>query len=123
MATPTDDNEVPIDESSIRFRIKRTDGKEDVVTPDLWLLKLTCEECEEAFDIKPDKDRKLKGSPAFFVDLAKRFTSLGEFGIPACTPTVAALVWGATNDAFTNLKKNTSATPSLDSGTDSTPST
>lgn len=77
---------------------------------DTLVLKLLCEECELANGIKPGD----KPTSTFLQDLAKR---IRETGLDAdCSATVAYQLWHAASEAISILKKNTSETLSLPSG-------
>lgn len=112
-------SETIIHDGTLPIVIRKRDGSEQRIHADLWVLKLAMEACEDACGLRPDADGKIRGTPEFFIELSQR---LPKYGIPECTPAIAAQLWHAAHEAFVELKKTTSNTPTSPSGSESTPS-
>ena len=94
-------------EGTIRFKLRDGEQTTDHAI-DLLVLKLVCEECERLHDLKPDDSGVLQYTAQFLYDLAGKLSGLG---VPGCTPTMAYQLWHAAAMGMSDLKKNTSATP------------
>lgn len=106
-----------LDDGSLEFRVRHRNGDEQTISIDLLVLKLLCEECEEQHHLQVINGTT-KPTPAFLMDLAGR---LHNSGVLNCTPSLAWQLWFASIEQMNALKKNTSETPSLPSGSASTP--
>lgn len=93
-----------------------SDGTEKEYAIDLLALRLACEECENSHHLEV-KDGKLMPTLNFLADLAAR---LGMF-IPECSVSVAFQLWGQSVREIEFLKKNTSETLNLPTGSTSSP--
>lgn len=97
----------------LRFQVKPLgDGEAVVHELDVLLLKLACEECESKHGLKVVEGR-VRPTTDFLRDLAAKLETLGVVG---CSASVAYQLWCEASDAIALLKKNTSETPNLPSG-------
>ena len=106
-----------LSDGSLAFRVRRGDGSEALITIDLLILKLCCEQCVDKHQLQV-VDGCLPPTPEFLVDLAGR---LQKFGIDGCTPSLAWPLWLAGIAQMEVLKKNMNETPTLPSGSGSIP--
>lgn len=97
----------------IHFQVKQLDGSNPrQLSIDALLLKMTCEEAETAHGYKYPS----QPTAAFLADLAKRLQGIG---VENCSASIAYQLWHLAGDAIATLKKNTSETPTLPSGSTS----
>jgi hypothetical protein len=103
-----------LSDGMIRFTVNDLNGNfVRNVEADALILKLCCEECETAHGYKSGD----KPTAAFLMDLAKR---IRDAGIDKnCSASIAYQLWFMASDAIATLKKNTSETPNLPSGSTS----
>ncbi|MGH8743516.1 MAG: hypothetical protein ACREUY_04480 [Burkholderiales bacterium] len=105
------------DDGLLRFTLNnRETGEATKHTLDVLLLRLTCEEAETLHNLPLNDSGAYKPTAAFLADLAKR---IEELGVPGCTASVAYQLWVASATEIESLKKNTSETPNLHSGSES----
>lgn len=115
--------EVVINDGLLRFGVKPVDSEEiKHHEVDVLLLKMTCEECELAHNLK-SKDgeggtKTVYATTKFLQDLAVRLQGLG---IDGCSATVACQLWKQASQVIDSLKKNTNETPNSPSGSTSSP--
>ena len=105
-----------LSDGTLEFVVRRKEG-ESRVNIDLLCLKLCCEDCEDRHQLQR-RNGLVNPTPAFLQDLA---TQLVGIGVDACTPSLAWQLWRAAAEQMEELKKSTSETPSLPSGSELTP--
>src|SRR5262245_34719734 len=115
----TDSIPTVFDDGLLRFSIRNAaSGESAEHSIDVLILKLTCEECVEAHKLQTNERNQYIVTATFLNDLAARIQALG---IPGVTASVAFQLWVAATTNVEALKKNTSETPSSDSGSTSSP--
>lgn len=87
---------------------------------DLIVVKLLCEQCEDEVGGLKAVNGTVPPTPEFLKLLTTRFPEVFP-GIPEWTETMAWNVWHKVSQAMLALKKSTNGTPTLPSGTESTP--
>ena len=109
---------INLDSGALCFTLadKKT-GEQKECSVDVYLLAIVCEECVEEHKLAI-VEGQYKTTSAFLRDLTERLIDLGVDG---CTPTVALALWNRSGQEVERLKKNTSPTPTSDSGTALTP--
>lgn len=106
-----------LDDGQLHFKVRnRGTGEETAHSIDVLLLRLTCEECEAGHNLQVNDRGQYIATAAFLTDLAARLDGMGVAG---CTPSIALQLWSASVREIESLKKNTSGTPSLHSGSES----
>jgi len=107
----------PLDDGTLRFKVKAQDGTERDHAIDVLILKLACTEAVDKHKLAVRNDLYVP-TVDFLDDLKRR---LIELGIEGCTPSIAFQLWQASAAGIEFLKKNTSETPPSDSGSSETP--
>ena len=88
---------IQLDDGKLTFTFPQGEGVEPLVwEADLIEVKLLCEQLEAKHNLV-ESGGMIRGTAAFYRDLAAELTDLG---CPVGTPTVAARIWGIVIDRF-----------------------
>jgi hypothetical protein len=112
-------NPIQLEDGLLRFTIlNRETGEATKHSLDVLLLRLTCQECEALHNLQADANGSYVVTSAYLADLTNRIAGMG---VPECTASIAYQLWGASIRGIDDLQKKTSETPSLPSGSESSP--